>query len=246
MQVDGEESSQLQFRPIPYTIETDETEMIAINYVAKGAGSAAAVRDTEPAPKTQEQAPADKKGKKRADASEDQGKPAENESTNVLTNEEEDQIAGITTRLNSVKMLQSRLTLLTKYLQTQPPSYLSDIDVPLSPTSPDPAHLSHLREIQALLTHLSLLTPPQDASSAKPLDEASKSQANDVNITSLLALLGQNVQGMSELGRKSATVEQAKGSKGKGKGGFGNNSLGGMEDYHGGPPGLINSGGMKV
>ncbi len=43
MQIDGEDTSGLRFRSIPYTIETDETEMIAVDYVAKGGGNAAAV-----------------------------------------------------------------------------------------------------------------------------------------------------------------------------------------------------------
>ena len=36
MQVDGEDVTDLKFRALPYSIETDETEMIAVDYVGKG------------------------------------------------------------------------------------------------------------------------------------------------------------------------------------------------------------------
>ena len=137
MQVDGEEPSDLKFRSLPFTVETDEAEMIAIDYVAKGAGSAAAVADTTPqAPATsQQQQPEaeDKKGKKRADGQSVKQSPSTNGTTpalDTLTPEEQDSLATIQTRLNSVRMLQSRLQLLTSYLSTLPASYLSSNSVP--------------------------------------------------------------------------------------------------------------------
>src|SRR5271170_4786620 len=50
MQVDGEDAHHLEFRILPYIVETDETEMIAIDYIAKGAGNAIAVAEEERAP----------------------------------------------------------------------------------------------------------------------------------------------------------------------------------------------------
>ncbi|KAG9777475.1 hypothetical protein KCU88_g4496, partial [Aureobasidium melanogenum] len=231
MQVDGEESSAIRFKQLPYTIDTDETEMIAIGYVAKGAGSAAIVDEagsTEPAV-APEQAPADKKGKQRADdstpqESEQKAAPASSDSSNFLSPEEEDQIANITTRLNSVKMLQSRISLLRGFIQSLPPSYISDQQsAQLTPTSPAPSHLSHLRNIQALITRLSLLTPSssaaaKSASSAQqlaPLAAASQAQSNDVALANMLAIIGQDIQALSELGRKFATVEGSRGPKGR-------------------------------
>lgn len=229
MQVDGEEISTLKFRQVPYTIETDETEMIAIDYVAKGAGSAAMVEDAmteEPTTKPTEPSPqTDKKGKKRADpptpaVSEPKSTNGVDETTKTLTPEEEDQIASITTRLNSVKMLQSRISLLRSFVQSLPPSYISDQDSSsLTDTSPDPSHLPHLRNIQALLTRLSLLTPVESATSSQHLAAASQAQSNDVALASMLSLLGQDIQALSELGRKFATVESGRGTKGKSGGG---------------------------
>ncbi|KAI1617744.1 hypothetical protein EDD36DRAFT_424872 [Exophiala viscosa] len=262
MQVDGQESTDIKFRHLSYTIDTDETEMIAIDYVAKGAGSAVAVDDSasqEPSSKPTETAPPDKKGKKRADLPSDDTSP---EATNgvadtnyALTPEEQDQVANLTTRLNSVKMLQSRISLLRSFIQTLPPSYISDQEsVAITPTSPDPSHLPHLRSIQALLTRLSLLTPIDSASSAQPLAAASQAQSNDVALASMLALLGQDIQALSELGRKFATVESSRGAKSKhgagpkGAAGGAGNSFEGVGESDGRFAGaaVSNSGGMMV
>src|SRR2546421_7477230 len=99
MQVDSEDNTTIKFRPVPYTIETDETEMIAIDYVAKGAGSAAAVDTGEEGKSTKEtNEPTDNKDKKRAD--ETGGGQLANgvdEDAIQLSPEEEDQIASTTT-----------------------------------------------------------------------------------------------------------------------------------------------------
>jgi COP9 signalosome complex subunit 6 len=222
MQVDDDIAS-LLFRNIPYSVDTDETEMIAINYVAKGAGNAAAaddiVRETSPGAAER----AEKKGKKKADTSSDSKTPMTNgtkESSSMLTPEEEDRIAGLTTRLNSVRMLQSRLSLLSKFVQSQPPSHLSDASIPLSMSAPDPTQLPHLRNVQALLTRLNLLTPKTSPAAPDALLSAAHSQANDVQLTQLLSLLGQDIQGMGEMGRKFAVVDAAKQSKKGNKGSF--------------------------
>lgn len=244
MQVDGEDTSGLRFRSIPYTIETDETEMIAVDYVAKGGGNAAAVAsvDAEAPASPEAKEREDRKGKRRADEPPEARKAVnDNIVTNILNPEEEDQIASLTTRLNSVRMLQSRLSLLSTYLNSLPPTNLSD---PESETALDPANLPHIRNIKALITRLSLLTPHSDTaaptlsttsvpvtpvpaqSQIDPLTHAQQAQTNDVNLSSLLALLGQDVQGLSELGRKFAMVEAAKQSKGKKIGGGGGMGMG--------------------
>ena len=240
MQVDGEVSS-LLFRHIPYSVDTDETEMIAINYVAKGAGNAAAADSgrREISPGAAERA--EKKGKKKADTSLDTKPPITNgakNSSSMLTPEEEDQIAGLTTRLNSVRMLQSRLSLLSKFLEQQTPSYLSDSSIALTASAPDSSQLPHLRNIQALLTRLNLLTPKASATTSDALLSASHAQANDVQLSQLLSLLGQDIQGMGEMGRKFATVDGAKQNKKGAKGasfmmGHGqNDSFGHDMDWH--------------
>lgn len=247
MQIDGEDTSGLRFRSIPYTIETDETEMIAVDYVAKG-GSSAAVAATNVGaegalcPGANESA--DPKGKRRADMPPEATKTVNSStSMDLLSPEEEDQIASMTTRLNSVRMLQSRLSLLSTYISSLSPSNLSD---PASNSQIDQAHFPHLRNIKALITRLSLLTPHLDIpspatsmatdssslASAAPqigsLTHAQQAQSNDVALSSLLSLLGQDVQALSELGRKFAIVEGANQGKSKKFAGFGGGGAGGM------------------
>lgn len=250
MQIDGEDTSGLKFRSIPYTIETDETEMIAVDYVAKGGGNAAAATEvnTDDPISAEAKEIVDRKGKRRADEPPGAQKVA-NGSTpaSILTPEEDGQIASMTTRLNSVRMLASRLSLLSNYISSLPPSNLSD---PESEAPVDQAHLPHLRNIKALITRLSLLTPHSDTSVATPstitttttvpsttipnrpqtdpLTHAQQAQANDVTLSNLLSLLGQDVQTLTELGRKFALVENAKQSKGKKLMGGGGGGPGGI------------------
>ncbi|KAK4934508.1 hypothetical protein LTR66_015590 [Elasticomyces elasticus] len=176
MQVDGAAS----FRPVPFSIDTDETEMIAINYIAKGAGSAAAL-------------------------AQDTSKKDKDAPSTTLTSEEEDQISGINTRLNSVRMLKERTDLMSRFIQSIPP------DAP-----PTPDHMVHLRNIQALLTRLSLLDP----STTSNLQQGSQTQSNDVALQSILSMFGQDIQGLSELGRKFSTVEQGRQGRHKGDSSF--------------------------
>jgi COP9 signalosome complex subunit 6 len=260
MQIDGEDASGLKFRSIPYTIDTDETEMIAVDYVAKGGGNAAAVTaDSESTVPSEAQERADRKGKRRADEPPGAKKPVNGTtSSNTLTSEESDQIASMTTRLNSVRMLQSRINLLSTYLTSLPPSNLSD---PNSDTSIDQAHLPHLRNIQALITRLSLLTPHTESSAPTlsttsapltvvptqplldPLTHAQQAQSNDVALSSLLSVLGQDTQALTELGRKFNVIESVRQGKGKGKmgGGGGPGGGGGMAfpGYGGGEDSLM-------
>jgi len=232
MQVDGKEAATLQFRSVPYVIETDETEMIAINYVAKGAGSAVAVAEASQL-ETKQSGEASLSGPRTRGAEQKEvnsSKDAPTEKVQIFTTEEEDQLAGMTTRLNSVKMLQQRLQLISQLVESIPPSYLSDQSIPLSPTSPSPDQVVQLRNIQALLTRLSLLTPiGQNESEA--YQQASQAQSNDVAITSILSLLGQDIQSFSELGRKFVTVEQTKSNRSKGKGALGGSQFGGFDEH---------------
>ena len=136
--------------------------------------------------------------------------------------------------------------MLTRYIQSLSPSYLSEATT-TAESFPDSQHLSHLRNIQALITRLSLLTPAHDTQQ-KPsaLEQASQSQKNDVALASMLSQLGQDVQGLNELGRKFATVEQGRSMKSKSKGGFGSGAHGGDDDNDGKIAGLNLSSGMLV
>ena len=213
MQVDGEEAAGLLFRTVPYTIETDEAEMIAINFVSTGAGSAAAVADAQPAPTSTAPPVEDKKGKKRASPEATETKAPTATLQDMLTSEEQDQIANLTTRLNSVKMLRTRLTLLNDFVRSLPPSYLSDANISITADSPSPATLPHLRNLQSLLTTLFLLTPPEPTTNGTTtsLQSARNEQRNDVNLTQLLNSLTKDVQALQEVGRTFNTVDGIRG-----------------------------------
>ena len=204
MQVDKEDTSySIRFRPIPYSVETEETEMIGIDYVAKGGGNAAAI-DTPSSPENT--AISSKKGKRRS-KQDDIG-------PNTLSAEEQDLVANLSTRLNSVRMLQSRIGLLQKALKSMPPSYLHDASTPLTTSAPSPDTLPHLRQVNSLVTRLSLLTPaPIVTDETNPTSQVEfnlTAQSNDVNLAALLSLLGKNIQGASELGKKLPATESVR------------------------------------
>ena len=212
MQVDTDETkpSSIKFRALPYSVETEETEMIGIDYVAKGGGNAGAI-DTS----LESSEASGRKGKRRSTRSSDSkgiGGSADVADVTFLSPEEDDLIATLTTRVNSVRMLQSRIAILQKFIQSLPPSYLTNSEVPLANGSPPAEALPHLRQINALITRLSLLTPaPLVTDDKVPTSQAEVNltgQANDTGLTSLLALLSKNIQGANELERKFNATEQ--------------------------------------
>jgi COP9 signalosome complex subunit 6 len=115
-------------------------------------------------------------------------------------------IASLTTRLNAIRTLESRIRLIKSYLSSQRSSRLdkgeSETKDPGGPSLSYPI----LRNISSLISHLSLLNPQDQESFAVE----SLEQANDVTLISLLGILGKSVQGMRELGKKLAIVETGK------------------------------------
>jgi len=102
-------------------------------------------------------------------------------------------------------MLQNRINLLSTYLSSLPPSYLTDASMSLDPAN---AALNHqiLRSISALLARLPLLTPPDTASFVR---EAQQTKS-DVELIKLLSSLTRGVQDAKELGRKWQMAEPRK------------------------------------
>ncbi|KAL4756898.1 COP9 signalosome complex subunit 6 [Aspergillus foveolatus] len=184
MQVDGEEQLlNIRFRELPYTVETGEAEMIGIDTVARTARNAASIESsTVAAPSSQ------------IDSDKQEQQPA---NTDLLSSEEEELIASLTTRLNAIRTLESRISLIKSYLSSISPS--SEEGQKDSATKPD--H-TILRDINSLLSNLSLLTPhEQSAFSAETL-----AQNNDVSLVALLGQLSQSVNGMREVGKRTAIV----------------------------------------
>ncbi|KAL4991126.1 hypothetical protein BDW68DRAFT_152694 [Aspergillus falconensis] len=191
MQVDGEEQSlNIRFRELPYTVETGEAEMIGIDTVARTARNAVSF-ETSTAAASSSQIDSNKQKEKQ---------PA---GTDVLSPEEEELIASLNTRLNAIRTLESRISLIKSYVSSISPSSEEGQE---SFTKPD--H-TILRDINSLLSNLSLLTPhEQSAFSAETL-----AQNNDVSLVALLGQLSQSLNGMREVGNRTAIVNSVRRSR---------------------------------
>lgn len=210
LQVDGwgvGTQLQLKFRQVPFEVETEEAEMIGVDYVAKGAANANVTADSGRKAST---APS-LKGKEKARGSVADGVPA---AQHVLTAEDEEcehlasyvrgtpanllvVIASLTSKSDAIKMLHARLNLIKQYLSTLPPSYLSD---PTLPPAPGVNHVL-LRQISSLLSRLPLLSPP------------SLSSTSDVELVTLLSTLTSTLAATRELNTKSTVVTRARTDK---------------------------------
>ena len=203
---DGEPSLKLKFRELPYSVETDETEMISMNYVAGAGGSAAAATSKEEKPARSVES--NGKGKRRLIESEEERKQAAQDDDLALTPEEDEMIAALNAKSNAIKMLHSRIRLLTTYLERLPPSYVNGESaesegMETDNTSPS---LTVLRQIQALVSRLDLVIPSDEASFEKEILH----EANDVNLVELLNGIMQSVTQTRDVGKKFHAVESGK------------------------------------
>mgnify|MGYP001570106091 CR=1 FL=1 len=196
------------FAELPYVIETGEAERIAIDFVARGGGNATAVSSA-----TQKQTNASEesnKGKKRA--SDDTAK--EIDVNDILSNEETELITALTAKANAVRMLQSRIKIVQKYLESQPPADTTGQPPSAAQTS---SHLEPspeiLRSIAALISRLPLVVPSSSTDTetdTSKFDHDLLASRNDVNLVSLLDTLTQSIQSTRELGRKFGVVDAAR------------------------------------
>ncbi|THX30693.1 hypothetical protein D6D10_08585 [Aureobasidium pullulans] len=208
LQVDGwgmGRQLQMRFRQLPFEVETGEAEMIAVDFVAKGSGSATVQNSAAP--------PA--KGKARAE---------ESTSTDVqLSAEDEEVMSSLTAKYNAIKMLHQRINLIRAYLAELPPSYLTDASLPVGVSDP-PLNHQLLRSISAMLARLPLLAPPTTQSSASTtipatgipqssIATASTQEQSDVHLVSLLASITRSVAQAKEMGSKYSIVQKAKADK---------------------------------
>lgn len=226
MESSGEQLSlSLRFKELPYSVETGEAEMIGVDFVARGGANAVAIPQTVEA---QVQSPTKQdKGKGKANGDEKEAAPVQ-----YLTSEEEDLIATISAKANAIRMLQRRIALIKKYLQSLPPCYLTDSSIQ---TCEPHSQISHpiLRSIAALLARLSLLIPntptgqsvaivgsKQTANEASLYAQESAAQSSDVALISLLGTLGTTLQTADKMNRKASVYENEWNKKRGGKGGF--------------------------
>ncbi|KAI0598303.1 COP9 signalosome complex subunit 6 [Biscogniauxia sp. FL1348] len=203
---DGEPPLKLKFRELPYSVETGEAEMISMDFVARGAGNATAIQPREQKKPMGSAIDSDPKGKRRADVLDRVEKDVGAEE-HALSREDEEMIAALTAKANSIKMLQSRINLLATYLERLPPSYLSG-ETTVAPPGGQHSTPSHtiLRSIQALVNRLSLIVP----SAAEAYAQEMLSEANDVHLMELLNDVMQSVSEARSVGKKFSVVEGAK------------------------------------
>ncbi|KAI1308166.1 COP9 signalosome-like protein subunit 6 [Xylaria venustula] len=206
---DGEPPLRLRFRELPYSVETGEAEMISMDFVARGAGNAAAVEPREQK-KIMPGNIDDYKGKSKVDAGEPTATKVDspNGEVNVLSREDEEMIAALSAKANSVKMLQSRIELLATYLERLPPSHLTSDDTTMVTGEGEPTAPSHtiLRSIQALVNRLSLVVPSARAA----YEQEILSETNDVNLMQLLNDVLQSASDARDIGKKYNIVETSK------------------------------------
>ncbi|KAH5006381.1 hypothetical protein HBI74_220360 [Parastagonospora nodorum] len=238
MDIDGAvQARSTKFKELVYTIETGEAEMISVDFVARGGGNATAVEGTaarKAGPSKVDEAAGKKSSSrgKQKEKKEDKEKDAPIDESLVMTAEDDEILSSLTAKMNAIRMLSRRIQLLRTYLDTLPPSYLSDPSLPLAPTVDTqnqlPLNHSILRSISATLSRINILAPPD----ADAFTLESQQEASDVQLVNLLSSITNSVSAAKELGRKSHIVEHAK-SQGKNRmgmgmmGGYGGDASGG-------------------
>lgn len=233
MDIDGAvQNKTLKFRELVYTVETGEAEMIAVDFVARGGGNATAVEGSSSAATKGKlaKAPEDKEGGSKGKQREVQEEAIDVAA--VLTAEDEELLSTLTAKINAIRMLSRRISLLRTYLASLPPSYLSDPSIPVNcgPDNEHPLPLNHsiLRSVSAMLARINILAPPD----VQAFTLESQQEASDVQLVQLLSSITTSVSVAKDLGKKSQIVETGKSQLRRGAGGMG--GMGGNFDAGGG------------
>ncbi len=228
----------LRFRKLPYTTETGEAEMIAMQFIREG-GANAAVDSGEKQILEQfdkKVAVDDGKGKRRAVAYEESSKSrkdtaiastsATEQTTDPdvnLTRAEAEYMSALQAKYNAINVMKSRLALVTTYLQRLPPAFTAGTQTTSEAAEAALASNNQhtvpsntiLRHIQALVTNADLVAPGADQGA---LSLEIQRETNDVNLISMIASLTASVNEVREAGKKQYIVEAARISR-RGQGG---------------------------
>lgn len=221
MDIDGAvQNKALKFRELVYTVETGEAEMIAVDFVARGGGNATAVEGSD-ASKTKTDNSTEEKDRRGKGKQKETPKEENIDESAVLTAEDEELLSTLTAKINAIRMLSRRISLLRTYLASLPPSYLSDSSLPLDPTpsSDHPLPLDHsiLRSVSAMLARINILAPPD----VEAFTLESHQEASDVQLVQLLSSITNSVSAARDLGKKSQIVENGKSQSRRGQGSMG-------------------------
>ncbi|KAH7112145.1 hypothetical protein B0J11DRAFT_498352 [Dendryphion nanum] len=219
MDIDGAvQARALKFRELVYSIETGEAEMISVDFVARGGGNATAVEAPSAAASKSDAKPEEEKSKKGKGKQKEKAKEELIDASDVLTVEDEELLSTLTAKMNAIRMLSRRISLLRAYLASLPPSYLSDPTGPINPkpTEEHPLPLNHaiLRSISATLSRTNILAPPD----VETFSLESQQEASDVQLIALLSSITNSVSTSKDFGRKSQIVENSKNQNRKASG----------------------------
>lgn len=235
----------LRFRELPYGTETGDAEMIAMQHIREGVAHATRSDDSK---KT---TTADKKGKGKATATSSVSQPgpsnAPTDEDANLNKDELEQISALETKQNAIKMMRKRIHLLIAYLKELDPAFLNATkEKPYDPKAPHTGlkpSQNILRQIQALVTNIELVTPAKQ----DKLEEEILQETNDVKLVGLMKDMFSTISDMRDAGKKFAVAESSKSQKnrqaagnrdfaeygGSGGGGGGQQgSMGGVGDLH--------------
>ncbi|KAK3996137.1 hypothetical protein QBC44DRAFT_158127 [Cladorrhinum sp. PSN332] len=209
-----------RFRKLPYTIETGEAEMIAMQFIREGGANASSSEPTILDQFDKKIAVDDGKGKRRAVAAKDRkGKGKQKEEAPVeavnspdanLTKIETEYMSALQGKANALKMLKARLNLIITYLARLPPAFTTGNETIAQAAEAARASGGQytvpvnniLRHINALVTNIELVAP------AEHLRKEILQETNDVNLIALVADLLTSADEVREVGRKAALVEQ--------------------------------------
>ena len=220
-QKSADASLDIKLKELPYEIVTGEAEMISVDFVAKGGGNATAIetgagkgkgKEKEETPQGETSWALNPEEEERLSPSPfSSSKPLSSLLMNTLA-----VIAFLSSRANAIKMLLSRLSTIKSYLNSTPPSYLTDASLPsgapAQSTATTPISHPQLRSIQALASRLPHLSPADTEAFEADL----AAERTEVAIVSLLGSMGRSIAEAKELGRTVAAVEAGKSVSKKG------------------------------
>ncbi|KAI9652169.1 MAG: E2-like enzyme [Alyxoria varia] len=213
---DENEMKSLRFMELPSNVETNDAEMIGVDFVARGGAKLPGASEAG----TFELQGRSRKGK---------GKAHEKKPKEQLTPEEEELIASLTQKANATTMMRDRIRMIKAYLDSLPPSYLNDPSIEQMEEHPQVSH-TVLRSISSLLSRLELSSPstPVFSDIAAEADnimtdedqeiqlqstqfaQEKEAQKTDVQLLSLLGLLGDTFHASEDLSKKSNVLETAR------------------------------------
>lgn len=206
-------SANMRFKELAYEVETGEAERIGVDFVARGGGAATAVAKAESATAASASTPKDTKAKGKGKGKAKEEEPETNgAAASVLSPEDDELISSLQAKVNAIKMLNERLTLIRTYLTSLPQSYLNDASS--TAAAADNTNFTLLRSVNSMLSRLPLLSPPQAQQEAEAIVESSNKQSGgekekeDVHLTSLLASLTRSVAEAQNLGSRFSVVQK--------------------------------------